>query len=682
LAKIELRLRPTLVATIVGLVLLTAAAIGSSAAFLTLRDTRELINRSREADVKAAVAEIHTLFELGPQISSELAAEAERGVLPLDDPHSLAARFAERLRTEPDLAWIAYASKSTGQYIGATRWTYGSDEVVEYIADPKVNGGIPEQFAVARNGERSKPSQEKRSPYLVVEKEWFKKAITSPGPVFWLPPYEFTEGGLGITAGTLITRPGESQPSLLFEVDLRLNAIANFLSDLEVGTNGAVFLVSREGRRIASPIGEHVAAAGAAVDAAAAGHFRPPIATPLRIETNGRVYQVIFTPVPVTGNLGLLLAVALDLADITEGANRAALNAGLIGLAAALTAILFGVLLSSRIAQPVAAIAADLAEVGDFRISATPAPQSFIREIGALGQSVDRMKASLRSFGHYVPTDLVRSLLAAGREATLGGEVRRLTIHFSDVANFTSIAERLEPKALVEATGRYFEVMTMAITRHGGTVDKFMGDGLLAFYNAPTDLAEHPRLACVSALEAEEALADLEAKAGATGQPVFRARIGLAVGDVLVGNIGTPERFAYTVIGDAVNLASRLEGLNKVYGTRILAGDFVVEEAGDGFEWRRIDRVAVKGRTQGTPISELMGLKGQVAPDRLRARDHYEAALDRYFAGDFLEAERHFGEALAAWPEDHAATLMQERSRSLAAAPPPSWDGIHVMHEK
>jgi hypothetical protein len=180
--RIGFRLRPTLITTIAGLVLLTAVAIGTSATLLTLRNTRELSNRSRDAEVETASAEIHKLFELGPQISTELAAEAERGLLPLSDPQSLAALFAERLRTEPDLAWIAYASKSTGQYIGATRWTYGSDEVVEYIADPKVNGGIPEQFAVARNGERSKPSQEKRSPYLVVEKEWFKKAIAIPGP--------------------------------------------------------------------------------------------------------------------------------------------------------------------------------------------------------------------------------------------------------------------------------------------------------------------------------------------------------------------------------------------------------------------------------------------------------------------------------------------------------------------
>jgi adenylate cyclase len=468
----------------------------------------------------------------------------------------------------------------------------------------------------------------------------------------------------------------------LFEVDLRLNGIADFLSGLEVGTHGAVFLVSREGRRIASPIGQHVADAGAAVDAVMAGRSRPPHATPLQVKSSGRDYEVVFSPVPITGELGLSIAVAADLADITEGSNRAALIAGLIGLAAALTAVAIGVLLSARIANPVATTAADLANVGEFRISATPAPLSFIREISDLGQSVDRMKASLRSFGHYVPTDLVRSLLAAGREATLGGEVRQLTILFSDVANFTSIAERMAPKALVDATGRYFEVMTLAISRHGGTVDKFMGDGLLAFFNAPLDLAEHPRLACLSALETQEALDDLEAQAGETGQPVFRARIGLAIGDVLVGNIGTPERFAYTVIGDAVNLARRLEGLNKLYGTRILAGEGVVAAAGNGFEWRRIDRVAVKGRTQGTLVSELIGKKGSVEGPILYARDFYEIALGDYLAGNFAKAECGFADALKRRPNDLAAITMQKRARSLAASPPVDWDGIHVMREK
>src|SRR5919199_554154 len=147
--------------------------------------------------------------------------------------------------------------------------------------------------------------------------------------------------------------------------------------------------------------------------------------------------------------------------------------------------------------------------------------------------------------------------------------------------------------------------MTRALEAHGGTIDKFMGDGILAIFNAPNDLPNHPALACRAALQAQEWLAASQSRWRADGRPVFQARIGMHMGDVLVGNIGTAERFAYTVIGDPVNLASRLEVLNKIYGTRILASQEVRDAAGAGFEWRRLDRVAVAGRTGETIVNEL-----------------------------------------------------------------------------
>jgi adenylate cyclase len=677
------RLRPTLVTTIVGLVLLTVAAIGGSAAYLTLRNTRELIDQSRTSAVAAASGEVRRLFELGPRIMTELVADAQRGVLPLDDPHKLAARLIERLRLEPQLAWISYASRDTGVYIGATRWNYGSSEIVEYIADPNVEAGMPQQTAVAADGTRTKPDYAEKKPYLVLTREWFKKAIDGPELVTWLPPYQFITGGLGVTAVMLLKPTGSDRAIGLFHVDLRLEAIAGFLSTLKVGSNGAVFLAYSDGRRIVSPGGPHVAAAEAALDAAAAARRgQPQGSTPLRVAAAGQSYEVVFAPVDVTGNIGLAVAVVVNLADITAGVYHAALIAALVGLAATLAAILLGIVLSSRIARPVVAIARDLADIGAFRLSTTPAPQSFVREIGELGRSVDAMKASLRSFGRYVPTDLVRAMLAAGREAELGGEIRRLTIHFSDVADFTAISERMETTQLVAAMGRYFAIMTEALSHHGGTVDKFMGDGILAFFNAPLELADHPRRACLAALEAQAALAVMARDAAGKGQPVFRARIGLGLGDVLVGNIGTPERFAYTVIGDEVNLASRLEGLNKVYGTAIMASDALVAATGDAFEWRRLDRVAVKGRTQGTLVCELLGERGSVAPDVLAVRDAYERALERYFAADFSSAAVLFADAMTQRPNDLAAQTMHARVLELVANPPGQWDGVHVMHEK
>jgi adenylate cyclase len=239
------------------------------------------------------------------------------------------------------------------------------------------------------------------------------------------------------------------------------------------------------------------------------------------------------------------------------------------------------------------------------------------------------MKASLRSFGHYVPNDLVRKLLAQDVDAELGGELRRLSMHFSDVEDFSKISEGMQPAELVAAMGRYFELMTGALTHHGGTVDKFMGRWDHGILQRARGIARPPASNRLAALEAQRLLAEM-AKTTPPGQPIFRARIGLGLGEVLVGNIGTPDRFAFTLLGDEVNLASRLEGLNKLYGTWIMASHALMQEAGDGFEWRLLDRVAVKGRHQGTLVCELIGLKGEIAADILETRDVYEHALEAY----------------------------------------------------
>jgi adenylate cyclase len=676
--RFPIGLKPTLVSSIVGLVLLSTIAIGICAGLLILSSTRAMISQAEKAAAAAATNEAENFFDVGAETTADLAAAAQRGLLLLDDPHRLAGQLAERLRVQSHLSWIGYGEPASGRYIGATRWEDG--ELVEYIADPAVNESMPDQVAVAANGIKSTPKFAETASYFVTTRPWFKDGIAKPG-TSWTPFEKMTTGGYGITCTTSFTAPGAGAPTGVFHVDMRLEGVAAFLSGLRIGDNGAVFLIDRQGHRVVSPEGKHVAAAALAVDAAAPGHAESSFDSPALVATKNGSYEIVFSPISVKGNIGLGLAVVVDRADITAGIYREVLIAGGVGFAFTLMAIVFGIILSSRISRPVSAITRDLAQVGAFSISHLPMPKSFVREINELGMSVDRMKASLRSFGHYVPTDLVRTLLAQGIDAELGGELRRLSIHFSDVENFTTISEGLQPTELVEAMGRYFELMAGALTRHGGTVDKFMGDGIMAFFNAPEELPDHPRQACLAALEAQRLLAEM-AKNTPPGHPIFRARIGLGLGEVLVGNIGTPDRFAYTLLGDEVNLASRLEGLNKLYGTWIMASHALMEEAGDEFEWRLLDRVAVKGRHQGTLVCELLGRKGEVAANIREARDVYESALESYFAGDFERAAESFDRASQLRPDDFGAKSMRDRSQALAAAPPVEWDGIHVMHEK
>jgi adenylate cyclase len=345
--------------------------------------------------------------------------------------------------------------------------------------------------------------------------------------------------------------------------------------------------------------------------------------------------------------------------------------------------ILLGAFLASRIAGPLHNITRELGEVAQMRINEIAPSKSILREVNTLGEALGSMKSALQSLERYVPPEVARRLVTGGKAATIGVEERRLSIFVSDIEGFTGIAETLDGNYLIEELNSYFDNMTLAIQVRHGTIDKFMGDGILAFFNAPQDVPDHAALSCRAALESVAMTEDVVASRIEEGRPVFRIRVGLAVGKVLVGNVGSSERFGYTVIGDTVNVAARLEGVNKAYGTRIIASDDLRDDAGEGFEWRRLDRVAVAGRAGGLLISELLGLEGEVDTERLTLRDKYEVSLDAYFAGEFQAATDGFMALLAANPADKAATVMAERAARLAAqSVPTEWDGVYVFNKK
>jgi adenylate cyclase len=280
-----------------------------------------------------------------------------------------------------------------------------------------------------------------------------------------------------------------------------------------------------------------------------------------------------------------------------------------------------------------------------------------------------------------VPRDLVRSVLASGREARLEGEVRELTVFFSDIAGFTTLAETRTPRELVELLGGYLDEVTTIIADEQGTVDKFLGDGVMAFWNAPADTPGHAALACEAAIRIQRRLVAADF-AGTT----LTTRIGLATGEVLVGNIGSHERMNYTVMGDVVNLASRLEALNKQYGTGIMIAESTYRAAADRVVARPVDVVAVKGKHRAVRVYELLGLAGDTGADIDAARrlaQQCEDGLDRYLARDFTAAAAAFEAVLARFPDDGPATRFVARCRACLAQPPPDgWDGVFHATEK
>jgi adenylate cyclase len=312
----------------------------------------------------------------------------------------------------------------------------------------------------------------------------------------------------------------------------------------------------------------------------------------------------------------------------------------------------------------------------DFDLAADPRPAS-LRDVDEVVQGLERAKTAMRALGKYVPVDLVRELYASNREPALGGELARLTLMFTDIRGFTDLSERLPPQELAQALGRYLETMTTAIRATGGTIDKFIGDSVMAMWNAPSPVAGHAQRACAAALSCAEATARLYASDAWSGLPALVTRFGIHTDDVLVGHFGAPERFSYTALGDGVNLASRLESLCKQYGVIRAVSEAVEIEARVAFAFRRLDRVAVKGKSRAVLVFELLGPAELVPGPEIAA---YERALDHYFARRFEEAVA----LLAPYVEaDPPSKVLLERCRAyLVAPPPPGWDGSWVARSK
>ncbi|MFI5184857.1 MAG: adenylate/guanylate cyclase domain-containing protein, partial [Vicinamibacteria bacterium] len=274
--------------------------------------------------------------------------------------------------------------------------------------------------------------------------------------------------------------------------------------------------------------------------------------------------------------------------------------------------------------------------------------------------------------------DLVRLLYRSGQEPMLGGRLQDVSLMFTDIKDFTTLAERLSPDDLARLLGRYLEVMTAAIHAEGGTIDKYIGDSIMALWNVPLPTADHPRKACAAALAAAAAGQALCRSPGWGDQPSLVTRFGLHRDQVLVGHFGAPDRLSYTALGDGVNLASRLEGLNKAYGTTILASEAIRAEAEPWFEFRLVDKVAVKGKSQGVKVYELLGAKGRPAEQLERTR-LYEVAFEAYLHQDFAAALA----ILDTQKDDGPSLVLAGRCRGFLVSPPPAdWNGIYVATSK
>jgi adenylate cyclase len=302
--------------------------------------------------------------------------------------------------------------------------------------------------------------------------------------------------------------------------------------------------------------------------------------------------------------------------------------------------------------------------------------------IGYRFVAADKEQARVRkTFAHYLDPKVIDAMLDRGDVPQLGGENRQLTCFFSDIAAFSSISESMSPTELVRFLNEYFSVIGHEIEAHGGIIERFLGDAVCAVFGAPVRDENNAVSAVRAALAIERGLKAAQHRFGLPEGRVVETRIGINSGEMTVGNVGADRRFTYTVMGDAVNLAARLESVNKQYGTLLLAGDATVAATGDTFIWREIDRVRVVGRDTPVTLYQPLDEASDTTPRMLDIKNRYEDALRAFRAMDLDAAEKGFRDLADAG--DRPALKMLERvTRSRVDPPPPDWDGVTDLMSK
>ncbi len=349
-------------------------------------------------------------------------------------------------------------------------------------------------------------------------------------------------------------------------------------------------------------------------------------------------------------------------------------NRKLIWLMAALVLLESAMIyiMARKISRPIEIVSGAIERSRSLSFCQKHFPDSRIREIDQLQKATVLLDNALRSFSVFVPVGLVRGLIESGKPLAPAVESRFMTIFFSDLESFTTIAERLSPQELSDQTSRYFENVTVAVTEEQGTIDKFIGDSVMAFWGAPAALDDHVYRACLAALKASSRMKRLNAQWTSEGRTPMPMRIGVHCANVVVGNVGSPQRLSYTVMGDGVNIASRVEGLNKQFGTSICISDAVFEQVADRVVARPLQRLSVKGRLGEFLVYELLGIAGSADPE-LKAGERDIArckmttmAMACLTSGDVAQALDLYEKLLAEFSDDRVARLMRDHATQQA----------------
>jgi adenylate cyclase len=591
--------------------------------------------------------------------------------------------FLSQLQAQPVISWVAFGWPD-GDFFAAHKLGDLGLEMMEIANVDGVRKRRVDQYQVVVGDIQFEKRRFENTDYVVTDQEWYREAIKSDEPRW----FEVGAHPIGTRPSIAYAGPVDvyQKRQGVLAVIIENTRLAQFLSQLSVGKSGAAFILRGDGAVVAAPDPDAdetnmqrvnqplLPIAQSAIKQADMSGVSAKDGRRVRLVADGNAYAVTLTPLDFAGwTLATVIPEAEFLGPVERTIRNLLIGLALLVIAAALLSVW---LARAAVAEPLITVVDELKHVERFELDRVRRHPSRIAELANLSSAIADMAGGLAAFRKYIPADLVRMLLREGVEPRPGGSVRTLTVLFADIAGFTGLSERLGDR-IIPLLSAYLDTMSREVSGHGGTIDKFIGDAVMAFWGAPAANADHAVDACRAALACQRALR----ASGLTddgGRPL-KVRIGINSGSMLVGNIGSEFRLNYTVIGDAVNVASRLEGANKEYGTDIIIGEETRRLAGDRIRVRELDRLMVYGRSGGLAIYELLDCDGETPP----WVGLYERGLAAYRSQDFAGAMALFRQVLAERDMDQPARIMLARCSEFLAAPPgKDWQATNAMKVK
>ena len=632
--------RVAIVIVVVGLLIVTCGSLIAYVLYRGEQSVELLKSIYLEQVADTTVREVSRLPATAAQVLRVQRYRLERGSYATADGVALARALAGALQADPDMQWVSYSEEATGRFMGANRLQ--GDEVVLNLSDPGQNRGVPHELRIdtLEPYVRTPPLTE---PYEPRTREWYQRTVVAPpGTIVWMSPYAFAEGVKGITAA-VAARDSAQNVLGVFTVDFALTGVAHFLQTITIGRRGTVVLFDNNGEPLAGAPGPGRDAATSAVE-----HWSRTSSVTnagvrhTAITVQGEKWEVVARS--ITHGTGFAWTVAVAVPDEAfmgpVYANRRA--AIVIVLAGLVLAVVAGVLVSTSIARSLGGATRTLDRIARFELEGPALPRSVLLEVTQLEEAVGRVTASLRSFSRYAPEEIVREVVASGREAMLSGERREVSVLFSDLRGFTGFAERLRPEEVVAILNDHFGLLVGIIARHGGFVVDFLGDAVFTVFGALRPDADHVEHAVTCAIEIQRARAAQNEHNRLRGWPPMEMGVGIDTGSAVVGNMGSPHRIKYGVVGNIVNVAARIEtftvggqvlisdSTRQILGDRLVAdGPLEVEGKGVGTAIRLWDVLALQGDTTLVLPAQVRDLTVLHQPIEARVRLFLGKQVDR-----------------------------------------------------